>query len=70
MLANTYTHQVFPIVGRDALHRLEERAMFERWGPEGESGAPIRFVTTWQTTDEEIDALLELCKPERRESDA
>lgn len=59
-LLDTVSNQVFPCVGEDALTRLEERVLFERWSAYSDAGIPIRFVTTWQTTDEEIEAVLEL----------
>jgi len=58
LLADTVSNQVFPIVDEAALRRLEERVLFERWGAGSGKGTPIRFVTTWQTTSEEIDAVL------------
>jgi threonine aldolase len=60
LLTDTLSNQVFPIVGRDALQRLEEHVHFEVWACEREEGTPIRFVTTWKTTNEEIGAVLAL----------
>ena len=60
LLLNTVTNQVFPCVSEETLERLEERVLFERWPAYSEQGIPIRFVTTWQTTEAEIDAVLEL----------
>jgi threonine aldolase len=58
--AETETNQVFPIVSEDVLRRLEEKVLFEVWPGWNGEGIPVRFVTTWQTTDEEIEAVLEL----------
>ena len=60
LLLGTVSNQVFPCVGEEVLTRLEERVLFERWHTRSDAGIPIRFVTTWQTTDEEIEAVLEL----------
>ncbi len=60
MLTATVSNQVFPMVNKDQLRVIEEHFLFERWGGEAEQGTPIRFVTTWQTTDAEIQAISEL----------
>jgi Threonine aldolase len=60
MLLDTITNQVFPCVSEETLGRLEEHVLFERWPAYSEQGIPIRFVTTWQTTEEEIEAVLKL----------
>jgi threonine aldolase len=60
LLTDTASNQVFPCVSDEALHRLEERVLFEVWERKGADGTPIRFVTTWRTTPEEIAAVLEL----------
>ena len=62
LLVGTASNQVFPCVGHDTLLRLEERVLFERWPAESETDTPIRFVTTWQTTEEEISAVLGLVR--------
>jgi threonine aldolase len=58
LLIDTVSNQVFPYVSDEALSHLEEQALFETWGTKGPNGTPIRFVTTWQTTEAEIDAVL------------
>jgi threonine aldolase len=60
LLTDTLSNQVFPIALPDTLKRLEEHVHFEVWAREREEGTPIRFVTTWKTTDEEISAVLAL----------
>ena len=65
-LTVTETNQVFPIVSEATLKRLEEKIHFEVWAGAGrvagEKFTPIRFVTTWLTADEEIEAVLDLIK--------
>ena len=58
LFAENDTNQVFLYARADALRVLDERVLFERWGPEGDEGAPIRFVTSWATTTEEVDSVL------------
>ena len=60
LLAEAETNQVFARVDYGPLYRLEEHVLFERWGRESEDGTAIRFVTSWQTTEAEIDAVLDL----------
>jgi len=60
LLTKTVTNQVFPCVPEETLRRLEERFLFERWPAYCETGVPIRFVTSWQTTEDEIEEALEL----------
>lgn len=52
------TNQLFPIVSRDKLTELERDFAFnvEKQLPDGRSA--IRFVTSWATTDEMVDALI------------
>ena len=58
LMSETVSNQVFLYVGESALRRLNERVLFEVWSPAEEKGTPIRFVTSWQTTEEEIEAVL------------
>lgn len=52
------TNQQFFILPNEKIDRLREKATFEQWGPRGEKETPVRFVTDWGTSDEEIDALI------------
>ena len=54
------TNQVFLYAPPHMMPLLEERVLFEQWGPEEEKGVPIRFVTSWATTEDEVEALLGL----------
>jgi len=56
------TNQVFVYVRPDRMPLLEEKALFECWGPEEKEGVPVRFVTSWATTEDELDAVLD-CFP-------
>ena len=52
------TNQVFLYARPDLMPLLEERILFEQWAPEEKDGVPIRFVTSWATTEEEVESLL------------
>lgn len=54
------TNQQFFRLPNEVIDRLLQRASFEMWGPRGESESVVRFVTSWSTTDEEVDALVSL----------
>lgn len=54
------TNQIFPIVSNDQIKELSEKVSFELWGKYDDTHTAIRFVTSWGTTQEEIDAVLEV----------
>lgn len=57
---NSPTNQQFFTLPNDVIDRLMPHATFEYWGPRGEKESQIRFVTSWETTDENIDTLEQL----------
>lgn len=52
------TNQQFFVLPNREIDRLSQYATFELWGPRGEKESVVRFVTSWATTDEQIDALI------------
>ena len=52
------TNQQFVILPNNKIEQLKAIASFELWGPKGENETPVRFVTDWSTTDEDVDSLL------------
>lgn len=52
------TNQQFFILPNDKIDSLKDVASFELWGPRREKGTPVRFVTDWATTEEDIDTLI------------
>lgn len=56
----TETNQVFPIVQKSALDALHSCIAFEEWSHLSPSQTSIRFVTTGETTEDDIHAVLEL----------
>lgn len=58
------TNQVFPILPRAIVEKLEEDFFFYRWAPEKDGMIPVRFVTAWGTQEEEVDKLLAAIKRE------
>ena len=60
LFAENDTNQVFLYAKPEQMPMLEENILFEIWGPEEKDGVPIRFVTSWATTEEEVASVLNL----------
>lgn len=56
------TNQQFFILPNEVIDRLLEHTSFEYWGPRGETESEVRFVTSWETTDADLDELENLLK--------
>ena len=54
------TNQQFFRLPNDLIDHLRRYASFELWGPQGETHSIVRFVTSWSTTGNDIDQLVEL----------
>lgn len=54
------TNQQFFTLPNEVMDRLRQGASFETWGSRGETHTDVRFVTSWATTDEDIDTLLSM----------
>ncbi len=52
------TNQQFFVLPNDLLDKLLKEASFELWGPRGEKETTVRFVTSWATTEEDIDTFI------------
>lgn len=57
---NSTTNQIFPIIKNDQLETLAEKVSFEVWGKHDDEHTIIRFVTSWGTTEAEIEELLNI----------
>lgn len=51
------TNQQFFTLPNEVIDKLLQYATFEYWGPRGETESKVRFVTSWETTDSDIDTL-------------
>lgn len=51
------TNQQFFVLPNTIIDRLSPHASFEYWGARGEVESKVRFVTSWETTDADIDTL-------------
>ena len=58
MLIQSPTNQIFPIVPDSLLPKLDEICRYEFWSKADAEHTTIRFVTSFATTEEDVDALL------------
>ena len=56
------TNQQFVRLPNEVIDKLRESASFDYWGPRGEKQSIVRFVTSWVTTEDDIDKLERLVK--------
>ena len=54
------TNQQFVVLDNETLARLQPQVGFTVWEPFDEEHTVVRFVTGWQTTADDIDALAAL----------
>lgn len=57
MYSDSPTNQQFVLLDRETIARLEKDFVFEQWFPVGEK-MNCRFVTSWATLPEDVDALI------------
>ena len=60
---DSYTNQQFPIISKEKLDSISDRVVLDDWGPYGDKSEGMRLVritTSWATSDEAVDSLLEL----------
>ncbi len=60
LFADSPTNQQFVILTPEQMERLRQHAAFELWAPLPDGRSAVRFVTSWATREEDIDALLAL----------
>ena len=52
------TNQQFFQLPNDVIGRLRESISFDYWGPRGERESVVRFVTSWSTTEQDVEMLI------------
>ncbi|MCL2060224.1 MAG: beta-eliminating lyase-related protein [Oscillospiraceae bacterium] len=57
-LVASLTNQLFPVLRVEQVAKLEENFLFERWEHIGGDLAAVRFVTSWNTSEDDVDALI------------
>lgn len=58
MYSNSPTNQQFVLLDKETIVRLEKNFVFEQWFPVGDK-MNCRFVTSWATRPEDVDALID-----------
>lgn len=61
---DSYTNQQFFRLPNAVIDRLSALATFELWGPRSEEQSVVRFVTSWATHEEDVEALILAVKSE------
>lgn len=54
------TNQQFFVIENSRMHELEPHVLFTHWEPADEEHTVCRFVTSWATTEEDLQALAEV----------
>lgn len=54
------TNQQFFVLPNTLMDSLRQEVSFENWGPRGADETTVRFVTSWATTPEDVDHLIDL----------
>lgn len=60
MAIDSPTNQQFVTLPNYKMDELLQYASFELWGPRGESETTVRFVTSWATSEEDVDTFIAL----------
>jgi threonine aldolase len=58
-LVDSPTNQIFPIMPKALVEKLEEKYFFYRWKPMDENHICIRLVTSWGLTEEDVTSFLQ-----------
>ena len=59
---SSQTNQIFPILPSAVVKELEKDFFFYEWAPEKDGMIPIRLVTAWGTTREDVETFCRLSK--------
>ncbi len=54
------TNQQFFVLPNTLMDRMRQEVSFENWGPRGADETTVRFVTSWATTPEDVEHLIDL----------
>lgn len=60
LFIKTSTNQIFPILPNDVIQMLAENFQFQNWEVVNESNTAMRFVTSWATKEEDVDAFIQV----------
>jgi len=57
-MADSPTNQIFPIMPLPLVEKLAKKYAFDRWQPDDGKNVCIRLVTSWGSTEEEVETFL------------
>ena len=59
---DSYTNQQFPIISKTKLDSIKDKVVLDDWRPYGNEGEMrlVRITTSWATTNEAVDTLLDV----------
>ncbi len=57
---DTPTNQIFVVMDNDTITRLRQHAVFELWEPVDQTRSVVRFVTSWASTMQDVEKMIEL----------
>ena len=60
--AETSTNQLFPIISNDQISQLSQKFAFHHWKKIDEDHSAIRLITSWATTDEQVEHFIKALK--------
>ena len=60
LFVDSYTNQQFFVISDEKLKEISEKVIVDDWGPKGEGKHLIRVATSWATTEEMANTLIEL----------
>lgn len=55
---SSQTNQIFPVLPTAVVKELEKDFFFYEWAPEKNGMIPIRLVTAWGTTKDDVESFL------------
>ncbi|HZH54699.1 MAG TPA: aminotransferase class I/II-fold pyridoxal phosphate-dependent enzyme [Sphingobacteriaceae bacterium] len=58
------TNQVFPILPIELINTLRKRFLFYDWKPMGDQGTATRWICSWATSDQAVEALQNALAPQ------
>lgn len=61
-LIDSYTNQQFPILTKEQHEALSQKFGYELWQPLSDGRLAVRFCTSWATSDENVDKLIQEIK--------
>jgi threonine aldolase len=62
--SETHTNQLFPILPDNTIKTLSKHFEFHTWKKIDESNSAIRLITSWATTDDQVEHFVQTLEKE------